>query len=196
MPTASTAQIMGNNEGCEAYTRNIYVRRTDAGEFIVVNRHLANLLSSQNLWTRDIIEQIVAHDGSIQYVDEISDNIKQIFRTTFEVKSKPVIEMSADRGAYICQTQSMNLWVESPTSQLLNTIHFYSWEKGLKTGMYYLRSRALTGAQKFVLDPKTVEKAKQDSQPIEPEEKKGKTYTGKDGKPYVCTDDICVSCGS
>ena len=161
MPTASTAQIMGNNEGCEPYTRNLYVRRTDAGEFIVVNRHLANLLSTMGLWSRDIIEQMVAHDGSIQYIEEIPDDIKKVFKTTFEVKSKPIIDMSADRGPFICQTQSMNLWVETPTPQLLNSIHFYGWKKGLKTGMYYLRSKALTGAQKFVLDPKAVEKAKQ-----------------------------------
>lgn len=216
MPTASTAQIMGNNEGCEPYTRNLYVRRTDAGEFIVVNRHLANLLSDRGLWTRDIIEQMVAHDGSIQYIRDIPEDIKKVFKTTFEVKSKPIIDMSADRGPYICQTQSMNLWVETPTPQLLNTIHFYGWKKGLKTGMYYLRSKALTGAQKFVLDPKTVEKAKQsvseskdsdvnnsggggglsvEDLAASSAEKKGRLYQ-KDGKTYTCTDDVCVSCGS
>lgn len=195
MPTASTAQLMGNNEGCEPYTRNLYVRRTDAGEFIVVNRHLANILSARGMWTRDLIEQMVAHDGSIQYIEEIPSDIKRVFKTTFEVKSKPIIDMSADRGPYICQTQSMNLWVETPTPQLLNSIHFYGWKKGLKTGMYYLRSKSLTGAQKFVLDPKAVEKAKQQQGGDGGEEKKGKVYQ-EEGKTYVCTDDVCVSCGS
>jgi len=201
MPTASTAQLMGNNEGCEAYTRNLYVRRTGSGEFIVANKHLAHLLSSMGLWTDDIIDQIVSHDGSIQYIKEIPDNIKQVFKTTFEVKSKPIIDMSADRGPYVCQTQSMNLWVETPTPQVLTAMHFYSWKKGLKTGMYYLRSKALTGAQKFVIDPSKVEKAKQEQKTgaqekqTASEEKQPKTYE-KNGKMYTCTDDVCVSCGS
>ena len=164
MPTASTAQIMGNNEGCEAYTKNLYVRRTDAGEFIVVNNHLANILSKIGLWTSDVIDQIIAHDGSIQYIDEIPQHIRDVFRTAYEIKSKPVIDMAADRGPYICQTQSMNLWIETPTTNILHNAHFYSWQKGLKTGMYYLRSRALTSAQKVVLDPEAVEKAKQKMQ--------------------------------
>ena len=164
MPTASTAQIMGNNEGCESYTTNLYVRRTDAGEFIVVNTHLANILSKIGLWTSDVIDQIIAHDGSIQYIEEIPQHIRDVFRTAFEIKSKPVIEMAADRGPFICQTQSMNLWIGTPSTNILHNAHFYSWEKGLKTGMYYLRSRALTSAQKVVLDPKAIEKAKQKTQ--------------------------------
>jgi ribonucleotide reductase alpha subunit len=219
MPTASTAQLMGNNEGCEAYTRNLYVRRTGSGEFIVANKHLAHLLSSMDLWTDDIIDQIVSHDGSIQYIKEIPDDIKRVFKTTFEVKSKPIIDMSADRGPYVCQTQSMNLWVESPTPQMLTTMHFYGWKKGLKTGMYYLRSKALTGAQKFVIDPSKVEQAKQEQKSAKEEKKmiteekkttqekqtseeklgdkpkQPKTYE-KNGKTYTCTDDVCVSCGS
>ena len=161
MPTASTAQIMGNNEGCEAYTKNMYVRRTAAGEFIVVNNHLASLLSKLGLWTSEIIDQIVAHDGSIQYIEEIPEEIREVFRTTYEIKSKPIIDMAADRGPFICQTQSMNLWIATPTMKILHNAHFYSWESGLKTGMYYLRSQALTSAQKVVIDPNTVKKAKQ-----------------------------------
>lgn len=216
MPTASTAQIMGNNEGCEAYTRNLYVRRTSAGEFIVVNKHLATLLSKRGLWTSDIIDQMVAHDGSIQYIDEIPADIKEVYKTAYEVKCRPVVDMAAERGPYICQTQSMNLWLDAPTPQLLNTIHMYSWEQGLKTGMYYLRSRALTSAQKFTLDPRAVERAQTKQRQKDPTADTTATAAGgsssavtavegtpatgrvyqRDGQTFVCTDDVCVSCGS
>jgi ribonucleoside-diphosphate reductase alpha subunit len=182
MPTASTAQIMGNNEGCESYTTNLYVRRTDAGEFIVVNTHLANILSKNGLWTSEVIDQIIAHDGSIQYIEDIPQHIRDVFRTAYEIKTKPVIEMAADRGPYICQTQSMNLWIATPTTNILHNAHFYSWEKGLKTGIYYLRSRALTSAQKVVLDPKAVEKAKQKTQSSQP---KGSPLGLPRGSPSV-----------
>lgn len=216
MPTASTSQIMGNNESCEPYTRNIYVRRTDAGEFIVVNHHLARILSEMSLWTPDIIDKMIARDGSIQSIDGIPDHVKKVFKTAFEVKSRPVIDQSADRGPFVCQTQSMNLWIETPTPQLLNTVHFYAWSRGLKTGMYYLRSKPVTLAQKFAVDPTTVSDA-QTSQsaapqppqtaqpptaesptqaaPPQPPQAPGKTYS-KNGKIYVCTETECVSCGS
>ena len=149
MPTASTAQIMGFNESFEPFTGNLYVRRTKAGEFIVVNRHLANTLSSSGLWTPELVSQIVIHKGSIQNIQGIDQKVKDLFKTAFEIKTKCSLEMAADRGAFICQSQSLNIFAERPTYQLMNNIHLWGWKIGLKTGMYYLRSKAVHDAQQF-----------------------------------------------
>jgi ribonucleotide reductase alpha subunit len=199
MPTASTSQIMGSNECIEPFTRNLYVRRTSAGEFIIVNPYLAKILSKKGLWTKDIVDRIVIHGGSIQKIDEIDDITKQVFKTAYEIKCKTIIDMAADRGAFVCQSQSMNLWVEYPNHQLLNSIHFYAWKKGLKTGMYYLRSHALTKAQQFTIDPEKITKEKLKQEQVEASPSSSttspKTYT-KNGQTFVCTDDVCISCGS
>lgn len=152
MPTASTSQILGNNECFEPYTTNIYNRRTLSGEFVVVNKHLLRDLIELNLWNDDLKNQLIANNGSVQHIDEIPQNIKDLYRTVWEISQKAVIDMAADRGAYICQSQSMNLFVQDPNFGKLTSMHFYAWKKGLKTGMYYLRSKAAVDAIKFTVD--------------------------------------------
>ena len=141
MPTASTAQIMGNNEAFEPYTTNIYLRRTLAGEFVVVNKHLVRDLQKLGLWSPQMKTEIVRHGGSVSQIDGIPLDIKHIYRTVWEIPQKSLIDMSADRGAYIDQSQSLNIFMEDPTVAKLSSMHLYGWKKGLKTGMYYLRTR-------------------------------------------------------
>jgi ribonucleoside-diphosphate reductase alpha subunit len=141
MPTASTAQIMGNNEAFEPYTTNIYLRRTLAGEFVMINRHLVRDLQKLNLWNSQIKNEIVRAGGSVQAL-EIPSNLKDIYRTIWEIPQKSIIDMAADRGAYIDQSQSLNIFMENPSLAKLSSMHLYGWKKGLKTGMYYLRTRA------------------------------------------------------
>ncbi|MBU3743382.1 MAG: ribonucleoside-diphosphate reductase subunit alpha [Sediminibacterium sp.] len=160
MPTASTSQILGNNECFEPYTSNIYVRRVLSGEFVVVNKHLLNDLIELNLWDDEMKNRIISQNGSIQKIDGIPDNIKEIYKTVWEIKQRTLIDMAADRGAYICQSQSLNLFVDAPTTSKLTSMHFYGWRKGLKTGMYYLRSKAASQAVQFTVEKqagKTVE---------------------------------------
>ncbi len=142
MPTASTAQIMGNNEAFEPYTTNIYLRRTLAGEFVMVNKHLVKDLQKLGLWNPQIKTEIIRHGGSVQNIPEVPDNLKTIYRTVWEIPQKSVLDMAADRGAYIDQSQSLNIFMENPTLAKLSSMHMYGWKKGLKTGMYYLRTRA------------------------------------------------------
>lgn len=151
MPTASTSQILGNNECFEPYTSNIYTRRTLSGEYVVVNKHLLNDLVNLGLWTKEIREKIIASNGSIQHIMEIPALIRDLYKTAWELSQKVLIDMSADRGAYICQSQSLNLFVENPNFAKLSSMHFYGWSKGLKTGMYYLRSKAAVDPIKFTL---------------------------------------------
>ena len=154
MPTASTSQIMGNNEAFEAITSNLYKRKTLAGEFILINKYLVNDLIKLNIWNNDMKEKIMINEGSIQHIDEIPINIKELYKTVWEIKQKTIIDMAADRGAYICQTQSMNLFVAEPNPKLLTKMHFYTWSKGLKTGMYYLRTKPKATTQQFTIDPR------------------------------------------
>jgi ribonucleoside-diphosphate reductase alpha subunit len=156
MPTASTAQILGNNECFEPYTTNIYLRRTLAGEFVVVNRHLVEDLKKIGLWSKEMKDIMVKAGGSIQNIVDIPDDIKNLYRTVWEIKMKDVIDMAADRGRFIDQSQSMNLFMESPTLSKLSSMHMYSWKKGLKTGMYYLRSKAKARPIQFSLEPDCV----------------------------------------
>ena len=141
MPTASTSQILGNNECFEPYTSNIYKRRTLAGEFKIINKHLMKDLIKLSIWSSDIKDQIIINDGSIQNIDSIPIYIKDLYKTVWEIKQKIVIDMAADRGAYICQSQSMNVFIAQPDYKKLSSMHFYGWKKGLKTGMYYLRTK-------------------------------------------------------
>jgi ribonucleoside-diphosphate reductase alpha chain len=154
MPTASTSQILGNNECFEPYTSNLYTRRTLAGEHIVVNKHLMRDLVRLGLWDEEMREAIMAANGSIQGIEVIPQNIRDIYKTAYEISQKVIIDMSADRGAFICQSQSLNVFMEAPTFAKLSSMHFYAWQKGLKTGMYYLRSKAATDPIKFTLSGK------------------------------------------
>ena len=156
MPTASTAQILGNNECFEPYTTNIYLRRTLAGEFVVVNRHLVDDLKKIGLWSKDMKDLMVKAGGSIQNIADIPDDIKKLYRTVWEIKMKDIIDMAADRGRFIDQSQSMNLFMESPTMSKLSSMHMYAWKQGLKTGMYYLRSKAKARPIQFSLEPDCV----------------------------------------
>jgi ribonucleoside-diphosphate reductase alpha chain len=152
MPTASTSQILGNNECFEPYTSNIYARRVLSGEFVVVNKHLLKDLVKLGIWNDKLKNSIIAANGSVQNIDEIPQNVKDIYKTVWEIKMKTIIDMAADRGAYICQSQSLNLFVQEPNFAKLTSMHFYAWKKGLKTGMYYLRTKAAADAIKFTVD--------------------------------------------
>ena len=152
MPTASTAQILGNNECFEPYTSNIYTRRVLSGEFIIVNKHLLKDLVKEGLWTKEMRQKLMASNGSVQNITEIPQYIKDLYKTAWEISQKAIIEQAADRGAYICQSQSLNIFMENANFGKLTSMHFYGWKKGLKTGMYYLRTKAATDAIKFTLD--------------------------------------------
>jgi ribonucleoside-diphosphate reductase alpha chain len=156
MPTASTSQILGNNECFEPYTSNIYSRRVLSGEFIVVNKHLLNDLVGLGLWNDSIKNKIIRANGSIQQIEEFPQNIKDLYKTAWEIKQRTLIDMAADRGAYIDQSQSLNLFVENANFAKLTSMHFYAWKRGLKTGMYYLRTKAAADAIKFTLEKQAV----------------------------------------
>ncbi len=153
MPTASTSQILGNNECIEPYTTNIYLRRTLAGEFVVVNKHLVKRLQELGLWSKDMKNMMIKAGGSIQQIPGIPDSVKNLFKTVWEIKQKVLIDMARDRGCFIDQSQSLNLFIENPTASKLSSMHMYAWEQGLKTGMYYLRSKAKARPIQVTLDP-------------------------------------------
>ena len=157
MPTASTAQILGNNECFEPYTSNIYTRRVLSGEFIVVNKHLLKDLVKLGLWDNTMKNKLMASNGSIQNIDEIPQDIKDLYKTAWEISQKVIIDQAADRGAYICQSQSLNLFMENANFAKLTSMHFYGWKAGLKTGMYYLRTKAAADAIKFTLNKEAVQ---------------------------------------
>ena len=157
MPTASTAQILGNNECFEPYTSNIYTRRVLSGEFIVVNKHLLKDLVKEGLWTSEMRQKIMAANGSVQGIADVPQNLKDLYKTAWEISQKAIIDQAADRGAYICQSQSLNIFMENANFGKLTSMHFYGWEKGLKTGMYYLRTKAATDAIKFTIDKNAVQ---------------------------------------
>ena len=153
MPTASTSQILGNNECFEPITSNIYSRRTLAGEFVLVNKYLVEELLELGLWNEELKNNIIANKGSVQFIENLDIKIKEKYKTVWELKMKDLIDMSRDRGAYICQSQSLNLWMEDPDPKTLTNMHFYSWQVGLKTGIYYLRRKAKHQAQQFTIEP-------------------------------------------
>lgn len=169
MPTASTSQILGFNECIEPFTNNIYTRRTLAGEFIVVNKHLMRDLLEKGLWNPNLKDQIIANKGSVQGLDQIPEDLQSIYKTVWEIKQKTMIDMAADRGAYICQSQSLNLFVADPDYAKLSSMHMYTWRKGLKTGIYYLRTKSGVTAQQFTIDPTLQKNGKQVTQE-EPEQ--------------------------
>jgi ribonucleoside-diphosphate reductase alpha chain len=158
MPTASTSQILGNNECFEPYTSNIYTRRTLSGEYIVVNKYLLKDLIEKGLWNDEMKEMLIVNNGSIQNIEDLPQELKELYKTAYEIKQRTIIDMSADRGAFICQSQSLNLFVEEPNAGKLTSMHFHAWKKGLKTGMYYLRSKAAAEPIKFTLSAKYQQK--------------------------------------
>ncbi len=164
MPTASTSQILGNNECFEPYTTNIYNRRVLSGEFVVVNKHLMKDLVDLGMWNDNLKNKIIAANGSVQQIKEIPEELREIYKTVWEIKQRTVIDMAADRGAYICQSQSLNLFIDQPNFGKLTSMHFYAWKKGLKTGMYYLRTKAAADAIKFTVDTQALTQSKDEQQ--------------------------------
>jgi ribonucleotide reductase alpha subunit len=162
MPTASTSQILGFNECFEPFTSNLYTRRTLAGEFIIVNKYLMRELIELGLWNEEMKNNIISENGSIQHLEMLPEKMRDKYKTVWEMPMKLLIDMSADRGIYICQSQSLNLWIEDPTYSKLTSMHFYSWKKGLKTGIYYLRRKAKHQAQQFTIEPKEKESVKEE----------------------------------
>lgn len=185
MPTASTSQILGNNECFEPYTSNIYTRRVLSGEFIVVNKHLLRDLVELGLWSNDMKNKIIKANGSIQKIEEIPANIKELYKTVWEIKQRNLIDMAADRGAFICQSQSLNLFVDAPSSSKLTSMHFYAWKKGLKTGMYYLRTQAAAQAVQFTVE-------KQGGQNMDPVIPAGTTLQVVDDTAVMMTGQTCT----
>ena len=191
MPTASTSQILGNNECFEPYTSNIYVRRVLSGEFVVVNKHLLKDLVDLGLWNDDMKNKIIFHNGSIQAIAEIPQEIKDIYKTVWEIKQRTIIDMAADRGAYICQSQSLNLFVDTPSSNKLTSMHFYAWKKGLKTGMYYLRTQAASQAVQFTVE-------RQGGKMVEPMTATAPVQSAAEdlAGPACSMQDGCVTCSA
>jgi ribonucleoside-diphosphate reductase alpha subunit len=162
MPTASTAQILGNNEAFEPYTTNLYLRRTLAGEFVVINKHLVRDLQQLGLWSKEIKDQIIRDGGSVQGLN-IPGHVKDVYKTAWEMSQKAILDMAADRGAFISQSQSLNIFMENPSLAKLSSMHMYGWRKGLKTGMYYLRTRAKAKPIQFTLEPDKVAACRRDN---------------------------------
>ncbi|PKA22819.1 ribonucleoside-diphosphate reductase subunit alpha [Leptospira sp. mixed culture ATI2-C-A1] len=194
MPTASTSQILGNNECFEPYTSNIYSRRVLSGEFIIVNKHLLHDLIELGLWNSEIKNQIIAAGGSIQSIPSIPDSIKEIYKTVWEMKQRSLIDMARDRGAFICQSQSLNLFVENPTVSKLTSMHFYAWKQGLKTGMYYLRTKAASQAIQFTIEKEQIQKTKEITSLPLPTNKKDvdSEFVGES----CSMEEGCLVCGS
>ncbi len=196
MPTASTSQILGNNECFEPYTSNIYTRRTLSGEFIVVNKHLMKDLIALSLWDESMKNRLIEANGSVQNIPEIPQNIKDIYKTVWEISQKAIIDMAADRGAYICQSQSMNVHIQDPNFGKLTSMHFYAWKKGLKTGMYYLRSKAATSAIQFTVEKTTKQEAPKATQTIAEREAAAIAQKQADMACSLDNPDECEACGS
>jgi ribonucleoside-diphosphate reductase alpha subunit len=199
MPTASTSQILGFNECFEPFTTNIYTRRTLAGEFVVINKYLLKELIDLGIWNEDLKQKIVAHNGSIQNIEDISDSIKPRYKTSWELSQKVLIDMAADRGAYICQSQSLNLFMADPDYAKLTSMHFYAWRKGLKTGCYYLRTKAPVAAQKFTVDPRMLVETAEDKKKRERKELLDRLASEyeeeqKKAKEAVDSGEGCLSC--
>lgn len=188
MPTASTSQILGNNECFEPYTSNIYTRRTLSGEYIIMNKHLLKDLIGLDLWNDELKQKLMAENGSVQNIEEIPEHLRAMYKTVYEISQKVIIDQSADRGAYVCQSQSLNLFVENPTFSKLSSMHFYGWQKGLKTGMYYLRSKAAVDPIKFTLD-------KQHQRIQSGEVAENEVMDISEAQGEVCTlDEGCIMC--
>jgi len=190
MPTASTSQILGNNECFEPYTSNLYRRNVLSGEFAIVNKHLLKDLIELGIWNNNIKNKLMAANGSVQDIKEIPQHIKDLYKTVWEIKQKTIIDMAADRGAYICQSQSLNLFVSEPNFGKLTSMHFYAWKSGLKTGMYYLRTNAASEAQKVTVDATQLQVAGKEMVSVDAEQK----Y--KDMNCSLDDPDSCEACSA
>ncbi|MDN3579466.1 ribonucleoside-diphosphate reductase subunit alpha [Mucilaginibacter flavus] len=191
MPTASTSQILGNNECFEPYTSNIYTRRVLSGEFIVVNKYLLRDLVNLGLWTPAMKDKIISANGSIQDIAEIPADIKELYKTVWEIKMRNIIDMAADRGAYVCQSQSLNLFINAPNASKLTSMHFYAWKKGLKTGMYYLRTQAASQAVKFTVE----NQGGKNMEPVIPDHVDQVVDSVPEG-PSCSMEEGCVTCSA
>jgi len=207
MPTASTAQILGNNESTEPFTSNMYNRRVLAGEFTIVNKHLLRELTAKGIWTAEIRNRIIAENGSIQDVPEIPQDIKNIYKTVWEIPQKTILDMAAERAPFICQSQSLNIHIADPNSKKLTSMHFYAWQKGLKTGMYYLRTRPKADAIKFTVDQEQLKMANKGSDDTGGKENTnapsptsvggiGAVSKGIRGLSVEDDDEMCLNCGA
>lgn len=200
MPTASTAQILGNNESTEPFTSNMYNRRVLAGEFTVVNKHLLRELTSLGYWTPSVRNRIIADGGSVQNVPEIPKHIREVYKTVWEISQKTVLDLAADRGAFICQSQSLNVHIADPNTAKLTSMHFYAWKKGLKTGMYYLRTRPKADAIQFTVDQEQLLKDRTKDLSIATDGKKPPQDQPMKGSRTaaleVKDDDECLNCGA
>jgi len=194
MPTASTAQILGNNESTEPFTSNMYNRRVLAGEFTVVNKHLLRELTSLGIWTPSVRNRIIADGGSIQNVQEIPKQIREVYKTVWEISQKTILDMAADRGAFICQSQSLNVHIADPNTSKLTSMHFYAWKKGLKTGMYYLRTRPKADAIQFTVDQEQLTADRLKDVNINADEKK--PPQDRASTLEMKEDDECLNCGA
>jgi ribonucleoside-diphosphate reductase alpha chain len=168
MPTASTSQILGNNECFEHFTNNIYTRKTQAGDFVLVNKYLVKDLVAVGIWSENLKNLIIANNGSVQSIDEIPPEMRSLYKTVWELKQVWVLKQAVARGAFVDQTQSMNIFMAEPDYQRLTSSHFYGWKNGLKTGMYYLRSKPSSEAIKFTVDPNLVKKTAESKEEPEP----------------------------
>jgi len=199
MPTASTSQVLGNNECFEPYTSNIYTRRVLSGEFIIVNKHLLKDLINLGLWNNTMKDNIIGANGSVQHIEEIPKEVRELYKTVWEIKQRNLIDMAADRGAFICQSQSLNLFVDNPTTAKLTSMHFYAWKKGLKTGMYYLRTQAASKAVQFTVEKqggKTLEPVVPKLDPVQNNDS-GQVEPSVSEEGSSCSmEDGCLSCGS
>jgi ribonucleoside-diphosphate reductase alpha chain len=195
MPTASTSQILGNNECIEPYTSNIYVRRVLSGEFVVVNKHLLNDLIALNLWDEQMKNELISSNGSVQNIKRIPQEIKDLYKTVWEISQRTIIDMAADRGAYICQSQSLNIHMQNPTLGKLTSMHFHAWRRGLKTGMYYLRTKAAADAIKFTVDKDFLVTASTQRHSQLPESVKGQEVDLSDASCSL-DDPDCITCSS
>ena len=196
MPTASTSQILGFNECFEPFTTNIYTRRTLAGEFVVINKYLLKELLDLGIWNEEMKQKIVSYNGSVQNIDELSESIKQRYKTSWELSQKILIDMAAARGAFICQSQSLNLFIADPNYAKLTSMHFYGWKKGLKTGCYYLRTKAPVTAQKFTVEPQMFVESSEDRKKRERRELLNKLANEYEEESKKAKEDGegCISC--
>ena len=196
MPTASTSQIQGNNECFEPYTSNIYKRKTLSGEFIVINEHLIRDLIKLGIWNENTMNELIISDGSVQGIDGVTDEIKSLYKTSWEMSAKVLLTHSAERGPFVDQTQSLNVFMTNTSTKALTSMHFYGWKLGLKTGMYYLRSKTASSAKKFGLNTSNFSKTPTTDPPPPPHEKKAvkESVKEKAKRTIVCTEDVCISC--
>jgi ribonucleotide reductase alpha subunit len=209
MPTASTAQILGNNESTEPFTSNMYNRRVLAGEFTVVNKHLLRELTAMGLWTDSVRNHIIADGGSVQNVHDIPKPVREVYKTVWEIPQKAILDMAADRGPFICQSQSMNVHIAEPSTKKLTSMHFYAWKRGLKTGMYYLRTQPKAAAIQFTVNQEQLAVDRAKSEALQNKENVLNASALAEKVPPVCTftaskggletkdeNDECLNCGA